>query len=118
MIILSENKVSSPVIMEMKNAMKRKTNNGSYSENTESANHGLNEKADEVEKRESIIVDDLPATITSYILKNHKYFEIKKSYKITNSKNAITFEVHFKNKDDIEVIDIFDSNGKFLSSDT
>jgi|GEM_PF-3480727 hypothetical protein len=106
-MFLSENKVSSPVIMEMKDAMKNKTESNSTS--VQSPKPVLN--ADTSIKRVPVTVNELPAGITSYILETHKYFEITESYKIIYKANVVKYEVHCKDKDAAEVIDIFDSNG-------
>ena len=74
----------------------------------------FNEKGDVVGKKEAVAVATLPATIAPYMSKNHKGFKMKESYKITDDKKAVTYEVHSKNKNGDEAVCIFDKGGKFV----
>ena len=79
----------------------------------------LSEKGDIVEKKEAIAVATLPPTIGPYMSKNHKGFKLKESYKITDAKKVVTYEVHGKkvnvaDKTSEEVVCIFDAKGKYI----
>ena len=56
----------------------------------------LSEKGDIIEKREAVAVATLPPTVPPYMSKNHKGFKLKESYKVTDEKKNVTYEVHAK----------------------
>jgi hypothetical protein len=66
-----------------------------------------------VEIEKAISVNDLPASVKSYIKEHEKGAAIKEAARITDSKGKVTYEAEVKGKDLI-----FDENGNFLKAES
>ena len=121
--VVSENDLPAPVLKkfhklypEVKNADWSNKDDGYKAEFLVAKAHWsvtLSEKGDILEKKEAVAVATMPLTIAPYMTKNHKGFKLKESYKLTDAKKNVTYEVHGKKLTD-EVICIFDAKGKFI----
>ncbi len=120
---VSENDLPEPITKKFKKAyakvtdaewtLKEEVYTAEFLVNKAKYSVSYNEKGEVVGKKEAVAIATLPPSIATYIKKNHKGFRMKESYKITDEKKVISYEIHCKNKDNEEVTVAFDKGGKF-----